>query len=475
MAEFDDDVPGSSNAGLLGLLHRALTAPTQYGVVGSQGAADPIVRKVMPQPGVPFGGAPKGGGVMAAMHEPLPGQKLSDQQIIDMILAHANTERYPVYPMAENPIFKPADPALTKAMVPQVSIADKLPQLPAPGSKLPLGGRASQILDKTPELGAALAKMIRDNPEANLPFYSTGTVLQGMQDIGGLTPEESSDFMRHWAGQGAATSPRTETPPNLRNDAYLLWRRGMGDPLTPEKQLEEQASGMWGQSRVKNKQTGQMEMVNNLNRPGYPMMQMHTTLADEFVNNAADPLKNPKPFNFREAWAGNMADPVADTHNIRAILDAYDQMYPGQLHPKWFESKGAYDRYKANGGFDRSGPLPVGDIADALGTNEVKGQKIQTEYPIMQGPTREAARILNISPGEAQERLWFAAGPRTGLQSPPMTIPDLFNAQIEKTSKVTGETPETILKLFLKHRIPLAENQTPPPSGLMGAMQGGLA
>ena len=63
MAEFDDDVPGSSNAGLLGLLHRALTAPTQHGVVGSQGAADPIVRKVMPQPGVPVGGAPKGGGV----------------------------------------------------------------------------------------------------------------------------------------------------------------------------------------------------------------------------------------------------------------------------------------------------------------------------------------------------------------------------------------------------------------------------
>jgi hypothetical protein len=404
----------------------------------------------------------------------LPGQKLSDQEIIDKILAHADTERSPVYPMAENPIFKPADPALTKAMVPQTSIADQLPQAPVPGTnkKLPLNDRSRQILDKTKEIGAELAKTISSNPDANLPFYSTGTVLQGMQDIGGLTPEESTDFMRNWAGQGAGTSPRTETPQNLRNAAYLMWRRGMGDPLTPEKQLEEQASGMWGQGLVKNKKTGQMELVNNLNRPGFPMMQMHTTLADQFTNNTADPLKNSKPFNFQEAWAGNMADPVTDTHNIRSILDAYDRLYPGQLHRNWFTSQDAHDRYTANGGFDRSGTLPIDDIKDTLGFNTVKKQKIQTEYPIMQGPTREAARLLGISPGEAQERLWFAAGPRTGLQSPPMTIPDLFNAQIEKTSRVTGEDPKTILRLFLKSRIPLAENQTPPPAGLMGTMQG---
>jgi hypothetical protein len=73
--------------------------------------------------------------------------------------------------------------------------------------------------------------------------------------------------------------------------------------------------------------------------------------------------------------------------------------------------------------------------------------------------------LLGISPAEAQERLWFQGGPRTGLKSPPMTIPDLLNSQYEATSGVTGVHPEDIMKLWARRRIPLAEADQPDIPG----------
>lgn len=95
------------------------------------------------------------------------------------------------------------------------------------------------------------------------------------------------------------------------------------------------------------------------------------------------------------------------------------------------------------------------------------GREAQTEYPVMQLPTALTAKKLGIAPAEAQERLWFEGGPRTGLGSPPMTIPDLLNAQIEATARATGLAPEAILRLWARRGIPLAENK--PMTDLPGA------
>lgn len=373
-------------------------------------------------------------------------QTKGTEPMAEKIFQHAEQERSPDYPMATDPVFGPADPELTKALVPQVSIADRLPPMPQEG-EWPEGGRAQQIWENREAIGQRMADDLTAAPGKPLPFYSTGSVLQGLTDRAGLSPEQSLDFMGRWSGQGAATSPRTATPQNLRNASYLLYRRGQGDPLTKARQKEEQESGLWGFDK---------KGKPNLNRPGFAMMGMHTQLGDEFWQGTNDLLKNPKPGTFQPNWMGNMADVTGDTHNIRKVLDTFDQLFPGQLQREWFDSPEAYETYRGGGGFPKEGVLPVGDIKDTLGGITRNKQEMQTEYPVMTAPTYETAKILGIAPAEAQERLWFEGGPRTGLKSPPMTIPDLLNAQIEKTARVLGIDPVQVMKIWSKHGIPLA-------------------
>jgi hypothetical protein len=382
-----------------------------------------------------------------------------DQALVNKIYEHAEQNRSPVYPMAKEPLFNVSGDVAkqTKELVPQTSIAAQLPPTPPPDQPFPLNDRMRLLYENNEKIARRLADMLEGVPA--MPFYSTGPVLQGFSDIGGLSIPDAVGNLREWAGSGAATSPRTQTPPNLRNSSYLLNRRAAGDPLTPERQLEEQAAGKYGYDK-KGKPL--------LNRPGFPMMGMHTTLADEFARGTADPWKNPKPYTFRENWTGNMADVTADTHNIRAVLDAYDQIAPGTLPREWFKNDASYRTYVEGGGFPKEGALPVGGIRDTLGGAMISGQReAQTEYPLIQRPTTRAAELLGISPAEAQERLWFGAGSRTNLSSPSMTIPDLFNAQIEQTANVTGLKPEAVLKLWLQRRIPFAANE--PETEMPGA------
>jgi hypothetical protein len=376
-----------------------------------------------------------------------------NQSLVDKIFQHAERQRSPKYPMATEPVFGPADPELTKQLVPQRSVAGDLPPMPSGDKPLPLNDRARPIFENQQAIANLLVDDLSRVPGKPLPFYSTGSVLAGLEDRAGLRPSEAQTFMRDWAGQGAGTSPRTETPQNLRNSSYLMFRQAEGDPLTAARQKEEQAQGLWGFDK-----TGKP----NMNRPGFAMMGMHTDLADQFAKGAVDPWQNSKPFTFQENWTGNMADVTADTHNIRKVLDAYDRLDPGGLPREWFTSAEGYDRYKQGGGFPKEGGLPVGDINDKLGGAVIPGtgRKAQTEYPIIQSPTALAAQKLGIAPAQAQERLWFEGGPRTGLRSPPMAIPDLLNSQIEATARATGLSPEAIMRLWAKRSIPLAQNET---------------
>jgi hypothetical protein len=209
-----------------------------------------------------------------------------------------------------------------------------------------------------------------------------------------------------------------------------------------------------------------------LNDRARQILEKTPEIGARMAAGTVDPWSNPKPYTFREDWTGNMADVTADTHNIRKILDTYDQLYPGQLNAGWFKKPANYTAYQQNEGFPNTGKLPnTMKINDTLGGAMIPqaggpSRYAQTEYPILQGPTNEAARILGISPAEAQERLWFQGGPRTGLKSPPMTIPDLLNSQYEKTGTVTGMDPVNIMRLWAKRQIPLAEVDQPDIPGM---------
>jgi hypothetical protein len=375
----------------------------------------------------------------------------------------AETPAEDLYKPATNPVFDTSgDPAaMTKEMVPQVSrMGDITPNI-MPAKGYPRGGRINQITENQEAIAQQIARDLQQSG-ITIPFYGTAPVLQTLINQGVLRPEQAHQFMRDWAGQGAATSMRTETPQNLRNSSYLLFRRGQGDPLTPERQAEEAAGGRWGTYDIREKGKGIIQKPR-LNRPGFQMLEEHAKRADEMANETIDPWWNTKPFLFREGWSGNMADVVADTHNIRSILDVYDRLFPGSLNRGWFKNDQAFRTYQEGGGFNKEGLLPIGDIQDTLPQPMIPGtgRGGQVEYPLISGPTRRAGEILGISPGEAQERMWFNYGPRTGLQSPLATIPDLLNSQIEATARATGMSPEAIMKLWAQRGIPLASNETP--------------
>jgi len=315
-----------------------------------------------------------------------------------------------------------------------VSIRDRLPT-PLPGEKLPANARSAPIVENSEAIAGEIARILRPSVEAGRTpgkFYYTGPVLKGLEDIGGLSPAESGRFISDWSGQGAATSPRTATPQNLRNASYLLWRREQGDPLTTAKR---EAEG---------------------NRPGFAMMGMHTDLADQFANNNVNLWRNPKPGTFQQNWAGNTSDVTGDTHNIRGTLSILDALHPGSVPRGWFNNDEAYKLYRERGGF-APGVLPVGDINDSLQGVTVKKVPRQTEYGVMTDPWYRAADKLNIPPAEAQAHGWFDLGERTGLRSPELTIPDLLNSQIEETARATGAHPDDILRLWARRKIPLAE------------------
>jgi len=314
--------------------------------------------------------------------------------------------------------------------VPQVSIKDRLPG-PLPGEKLPNKERAAPIVENAEAISDRIAERLSPLVKEQSPllkFYHTGPVIRGLEQHAGLSVPEANTFMRDWAGQGAATSPRTQTPPNLRNSSYLLHERARGNPLTPERY---DAEG---------------------NIPGFPMMGMHVDLADKFARGAENAWINPKPTTFRENWSGNLRDVTGDTHNIRSTLYEMDQVAPGSLPRGWFTSDEAYGKYRSEG-FQAVDP---GDIADTLGDKTVNKIRRQSEYLPMVEPWYRAAEKLGIHPAEGQSGGWFSYGGITGLQSPPKTIPNLLNDQVAATAKALNVSPEQVVEWWARGKIPLA-------------------
>ena len=336
------------------------------------------------------------------------------------------------WPAAEREVFKttPEAYAETTALVPQVSIEHRLPG-PLPGEALPNKGRADIIVANRDAIADRIAERLNPMVKAGderLKFYHTGPVIRGLEQYGGLDTAGANMFMRDWAGQGAATSPRTQTPPNLRNSSYLMYERARGNPLTPERYKAEG------------------------NIPGFPMMGMHVDLADKFARGAENALVNPKPTAFRENWSGNLRDVTGDTHNIRSTLYEMDQIKPGSLPRGWFNSDEAFAKYRKDG----FRAVDAGDIADTLGSKTVKGVARQSEYLPMTEPWRRAAEKVGIAPAEGQSGGWFSYGDITGLQSPPKTIPNLLNDQVAATAKAAGVSPEKVVEWWAKSKIPLA-------------------
>jgi len=351
---------------------------------------------------------------------------------IAAVKARAAELKKSAWPTAQREVFAttPEAYAETTAIVPQVSIKHKLPG-PRPGEELPNSGRAQPVIDNADEIAERIATRLRPFTETNrelFKFYHTAPVIRGLERHGEMTLPEANSFMRDWAGSGAATSPRTKTPPNLRNASYLLHERASGNPL----------------DRARFEREG--------NAPGFGMMGMHVDLADRFAKGTENAWKNPKPTVFRENWSGNLLDVTTDTHNIRSTLYELDKLQPGKLPRGWFSSDEAYGKYLKDG-FES---LNAGHFIDTLGSKTVNKQPRQSEYLPMTEPWYRAAAKLGIAPAEAQSGGWFSYGDITGLGSPPKTITNLLNDQIDDTARVLKVPPEKVLNWWSRGKIPLA-------------------
>jgi hypothetical protein len=359
---------------------------------------------------------------------------------VTAIMSRAADLRKGAWPQTQESLFdtSPEGYARTTSIVPQNSIRDIIPS-PAPGQPLPLGERAAPIVSESARIASAIADRLypmTQTQDPRLMFYNTGPIYEKLAEQG-IDP---APIMRDWSGQVAATSPRTQTPPNLRNASLLLFSRGEGpgaNPLTFERWSAEG------------------------NAPGYGMMGEQVKSANRFWENTASPDTAPKQFTFRGNVQGNLASPTIDTHNIRASLYQFDQLHPGQLPRQWFTSDDAYNAYRSGRGFPSETEISPEAINDSLGGSSRGGVNRQTEYGPMTTPWYDAAEQLGISPAQAQAGGWFSYGNVTGLRSPVRSLTQLLNDQLYDTARTIGVPPERVLDWWARKLIPLTQNEAP--------------
>lgn len=314
-------------------------------------------------------------------------------------------------------ILRQSDPAPVQAALPRAEL----------NAKYPLNDRMRSVIDLTPKIAERLAEKAQQGRNtAQEYFYHTGPIVTGLEEIG-VPRENAIDFLSNkFAPTFAGSSPRTATEQNLRNASILRYLDEKGVPLS------EDIYDKYGNAR------------------GYNMMGSHYNLAGKMLEGRHDPMTNPKPSAFLPNTAGDLSHVTADTHNIRGMLLALNEVEPGGIHQSWFNSPEAKARYADTAQFD-----PSKDINDSLQSAVSGGRKVQVEYGPTADVTFEAARRSGIAPGAMQSLGWFGSGADTGLASATKTIPELINERVNVTAQALGIDPKAALKLFYEGKIPL--------------------
>jgi len=300
------------------------------------------------------------------------------------------------------------------------------------GVKLPKGNRAAKVVDMTPQIAERLAERMR--PFLDTPaqyFYNTGPLIAKAVELG-IPEDVAREQIKKFALNYAATSPRTMTEQNLRNASLVTAKQERGTPI-------DKVIGPGG---------------DGINEKGYPMMigpsGIHRKLIDAVQADGIDYNTNPKPATFAENVMGNLQGVTVDTHAIRGALDAMNEIEPGSI-PEGFIKPEFREQYKS----DPSSFDPATMVDDTLASQKIDGVSMQTEYAVFSDLYKEAAKILGVSPAEAQSLGWFGSGERTGLASDLKTVVDLIDDRVDVTAQATGRSKEDVYVDFLSGKIPL--------------------
>lgn len=340
-----------------------------------------------------------------------------------------------IQPSGQNPLFDTTPDAYQRNLPEQIETP--VPRAPE-GSKLPLGNRTAKVVEMTPQIADKLAEKMR--PYLNTPaqyFYNTGPIIDKAVGLG--VPEDvARKQLKRFALNYAATSPRTQTEPNLRSASIVSAKETQGINY-------DEIVGPGGEG---------------INEKGYPMMiqpaspgkaeGIHRKLIEAVRAGGIDYNTNPKPATFAENVTGNLAGVTVDTHAIRGALDAMNEVAPGSI-PEGFIAKEFREQYKT----DPSTFNPATMVIDTLGDQKVGGVKMQTEYAVFSDLYKEAAKKLNVSPAEAQALGWFGSGKRTGLASDLKTVADLIDERVDVTAQALNRPKEEVFIDFFSGKIPL--------------------
>jgi hypothetical protein len=281
-------------------------------------------------------------------------------------------------------------------------------------------------------------------------FYHTGPIMEAAERAG-MSMDEARQMFNEFGSYYAATSPKTETTPNLLNASLARWKHKLGIPLT-------ETIGPVKTHMVKDKATNQMVEKELMGEKGYPMMVgparpgqaqgVHRARLEEIRTGVGlDMLKNTKPYTFERNVQGNLEGATIDTHAIRGAVKALNDIDPGSLPPEWLNAK-----YREQYAKDPSSLDVATMIDDKLEIDDVMGQ---TEYGPLSDVYGRAAEILGVPPGVAQSLGWFGSGSDTGLGSVSKTVAELFDERVALTAKELGMEPEEVLVKALRGQMPL--------------------
>ena len=340
-------------------------------------------------------------------------------------------------PSGENPLFDTSAASYQdkKFMPPQHELP--VPRAPE-GKALPKNDRARSLVDNMDAVADIIAEKAK--PGLGTPaqyFYHTGPIKKKMIDIG-LPEKEVDKWLEDFAQYWAATSPRTQTQPNLLNSTMAMAKDKLGIPLSPPR---NSAGGA------------------GLNEKGYPMIigegGIHGQLLERVrTGKGIDHNTNTKPATFGANTAGNLQGVTVDTHAIRGALLALNEVSPGSIAKGFISPKHQAEYAKDPASFKSSW------LEDTLGSQMIDGTKMQTEYAVFSDLYKKVAERLNVSPAEAQSLAWFGSGDETNLGSELKTVVQLLDDRIDVTSQMTGWSKEDVLRKLVNRTIPLASLMT---------------
>jgi len=325
------------------------------------------------------------------------------------------------------------------------NLADNYPRNPDPMAALPLGDRARVLVDYREQIADRLAEKIKARGLVGTDvqyFYSSDGPIYRAAIKAGLSDPEAKQYINDFAQYYAATSPRTDTTQNLRNATLAMAKKERGIPLRD----------VIGPGTIDAKGN------KGISEKGYPMMTgkggIHGQLLDAVQSGAGiDSMTNPKPSTFGGNMGGNLSGVTADTHAIRGVLMALNEIQPGIVPDGWIIKDSLAD-YKAS-----PQSLNPSMIDDTLGTQMIgpKGKRVeaQTEYPVIADIWHTVADRLGVKPAEAQSLGWFSLGDETNLGSELKTVAALMDDRINVTSQALGVPPEVVAKQLFRRQIPL--------------------